>query len=576
MTPVPRWYQIEAEAAIWQHLCNRPGNPLVDLPTGSGKSLVIAMTARRAVDQFKGRCVVLADRKELLQQNAAKIRELMPNADIGIYSAGLKSRDLDHDIIVAGIQSIYNKAHLLGRRHLILPDECHKIGDKAEGMYRSFYTDLGKLNPNLRAAGFTATPYRTGEGTICRPDSFFQEICYTAPITRLIAEGFLSRLITTPADNSVDTSKLHIRGGEFKTDEMEELFAGEEKVNAACLEIIAKTLDRKSILVFCPSVFHAQATAKKLEALTGQECGLIVGDKSICSDMERAATLQRFKDGLIRWCVNVDVLTTGFDSPRIDAIAILRATMSPGLFAQICGRGLRLFDTKADCLILDFGQNIRRHGPLDSDDYGKESQKRGGGSPGDMPMKTCPGCGAENAISARYCSCGLAFPPPEVAKHEGNADSNGALFVADIKPEKWIVESVRTSKHFKKGDPEAAPTFRIDYLCTKEDDDFEEKTISEFVCIEHQGYALGKAHLWWKAHTIADFPDSVDAAIDLFERGAIAMPSRITTKLDKKFLRIVEAVIDEKPETWAEPRAIDTEAIVDDWAESNELDEVPF
>jgi DNA repair protein RadD len=564
----PRYYQSEAAEANWQHMLTRPGNCLTVLPTGAGKSLLIAMLCQRAVMEFKGRVIVLAHRKELLIQNADKIKALMPGVDIGIYSAGLNSRDVDHDVIVAGIQSIHNKAHLLGRRHLVIPDEAHLIPASGEGMYRSFLTDLAKLNPKLRVAGLTATPYRTGEGKLCGEKNLFQEICYSASVSKLISEGYLSNLITLPADNSVDTSKLHIRAGEFRNDEMLSLFEGEEKVNAACGEIVAKTLGRRSILVFCPGVFHAAATAKKLHALTGEEVGIVTGETPA---MERAALLARFKAGLLRWLVNVDVLTTGFDAPNIDAIAILRATMSAGLAAQMVGRGLRICPEKTDCLILDFGQNFKRFGPLDSDTYGHEQVRERVKGDRDAPTKECPSCEELCPISARKCpECDWLFPPPDLAKHETNPDGS-AILEKDIIPDRWAVDAVNFSRHAGKEGKQ--DTLRVDYTCRNPDETGDMaaiKTVSEWVCLEHDGYAGKKAGLWATARTLAPVT-GIDSAVGLWKRGAFASPSFITTRPDGRFTKIVSVELDPRPETWEEET--ENEASMVDAFDS---DDIPF
>ena len=136
-TLTPRYYQTEANDAVWKYLGEKQGNCCVVLPTGAGKSLLIALLIQQALE-FGGRVVVLAHRKELLQQNADEIRGLIPGVDVGIYSAGLKSREIHNAVVVAGIQSVYRKAEDLGRRHLILVDEAHMISDLEESMYGQF------------------------------------------------------------------------------------------------------------------------------------------------------------------------------------------------------------------------------------------------------------------------------------------------------------------------------------------------------------------------------------------------------------------------------------------------------
>lgn len=541
-----RWYQSEAVDAAWVHLCSQPGSPVIVLPTGAGKSLCIAMLCQKA-REFSGRIIVLAHRKELLEQNAEKIRSF--GLDVGIYSAGLKSRDTDHDVVLGGIQSVYDKAGEFGPRQLVLIDEVHLVPSDGEGMYQTFLKNLRELNPRCRMVGLTATPFRTGDGKLCRPDALFQRICYSAPIGKLIEEGYLCNLTTKAADASVDTSELHIRGGEFVSGEMAALFSDIAKIRVACAEVIAKTPGRKSTLIFCAGVQHAQTVAEVIQEITGEECGLVTGDTL---PMERAALLRRFRIGELKRLCNCDVLTTGFDAPGIDCIAVLRATASPGLFAQICGRGLRISPNKTDCLILDFGSNVKRHGPIDDPQYGEQS--KGGKGNGDAPTKTCPNCEEPCALSARECGCGFTFPPRELARHEGTAGED-AILAADIKPTHWIVEEVRMSRHKKKGGtPDDPDTLRVDYVCqpcAELNGNLTERTISEWICLEHGGFIRTKAFKWWSQRSNAEIND-IDDAVAMFHRGAVATPTAISTKPDGKFLRIVGYELDEKPTEWRE------------------------
>jgi DNA repair protein RadD len=542
------WYQSEACEAAWSHLCGQSGNPVVVLPTGAGKSWVIAELCRAAVQDYSGRVIVLAHRKELLEQNAAKIGGLLPpGVSLGLYSAGLREREVASSVVVAGIQSVYKRAEDFGERNLVLIDEVHLVPHDGEGMYRRFLGRLREINPGLRMVGLTATPYRTGEGAVCRADALFQKVCYEASIPRLIKEGFLSPVFSVPADETVDTSGLHVRGGEFVASEVETLF--DSRVVLACQEIAEKTRGRRSVLVFCSGVAHAQHVATTLEMGTGERVGIVTGGTP---DLERAETLARFKRGNLRFLCNVDVLTTGFDAPGIDAIALLRATLSPGLYAQMCGRGLRKAEGKADCLILDFGENIKRHGPLDSIEFGKR-----GSALGTAPEKICPNCGEPSHASAGQClTCGWVYPARDI-KHGTEADNTPVLST----PVTWTVEEVRFSRHRKKKGV-GPDTLRVDYLCTGAGP---AKTISEWVCLEHDGWARKKAHKWWRERSKAPVPD-IETAISLFLRGAVASPSRITTIKEGKFWRVTKYDLDPIPEEWAE------EVAEDPWEE----EEAPF
>lgn len=556
-----RDYQQAAVDKTWEYLCSQSGSPVIVMPTGSGKSPTLAHIAKQAIERFNGRVLVVAHRKELLEQNAEKLRACIPDIPIGIYSAGLRSRNTDHAIICCGIQSVYNKAHEFGARHLVIIDEVHLVPSDGEGMYRTFLESLRCLNPRLRMVGLTATPFRTGEGEICGAGNLFQSICYEVDINYLINNGYLCKLTTTPADATLDTSKLHIRAGEFIPSEVVSLFDDSAKVDLACREIVEKTRNRKSVLVFCSGVFHAQHVKNKIEELTQEECGLVTSETP---SLARAATLDRFKRGIIRFTANVDVLTTGFDNPRIDAIAILRATASPGLFAQIVGRGLRTHPDKTDALVLDFGENIKRHGPLDASDFGRKRKESVGG--GEVPSKTCPSCGEQIPASCRECDCGFLFPDREIARHESKAD-NAAILAKQETPKRWLVEEVRMSRHTKRQEPDGIPTLRVDYLCREPDGNLR-RSISEWVCLEHEGYAQAKAFAWWGLRSIAT-PASIDDAVSLWKRGAVATPTAVTVKNNGKWDRIIKYELDPRPDEW-EPEPEEADDVFD------EEMEVPF
>jgi DNA repair protein RadD len=536
-----RFYQREACDATWAYLCSQAGNPVNVLPTGAGKSIVIAELCRAAVQQFAGRVIVLAHRSELLKQNAEKIERLLPpEVRVGIYSAGLGQRSTGAEVVCAGIQSVFRRAEEFGERHLVLIDEVHLVPHDGEGMYRTFLDRLREINPKLRMVGLTATPYRTGEGSVCRADGLFQKICYEANIPELIKGGFLSPIVSRPAEESVDTSGLHVRSGEFVPSEVEQLF--DRKVATACDELVAAAAGRRSVLVFCSGVSHATHVAEYIQVRTGEPVGVVTGGTP---PLERAGILSRFRSGTLRWLCNVDVLTTGFDAPCIDAIGILRATLSPGLFAQMCGRGFRLSPGKADCLVLDFGENIKRHGPLDAIDFGKRKSQ---GRAGDAPEKTCPNCEEPAPAAARACgACGFAFPPREL-KHGESPDAETPIL---SEPVVWLVEEVRFTRHRKKkAEPDQPDTLRVDYLCTSASGGTPE-TISEWVCLEHEGWARRRAVKWWAERSHAPV-GTIDQAIDLWLRGAFAAPTRLVARKEGRFWRIVSQELDPKPETWEE------------------------
>jgi len=345
-----RPYQQAAVEAVYEHLRSKENNPCVVLPTGTGKSCVLAQIAKDAVEKWNGRVLILAHVKELLEQNADKIRKLCPELKIGIFSAGLNSRDTDEQVIVAGIQSVYDKACDLGSFDLIIIDEVHMCPFDGEGTYRTFLNDMKVINPNVRLIGLTATPFRLKGGLICKPENLLNEICYEAGLKEMIQQGYLSPLVSKAGRVEAKLDGLHIRGGEFINDEIAAAMDTESLVSSACREIVELTRDRKSVLIFTVGVAHCEHVAEKIAACSGQECALVTGNTP---SGERAEIIARFKGEPVpddfftfkpslKYLANVGVLTTGFDAPNTDCVVLLRPTNSAGLLVQMVGRGTRL------------------------------------------------------------------------------------------------------------------------------------------------------------------------------------------------------------------------------------------
>lgn len=409
--PELRPYQQEAVNAVYDHLRTRDDNPCVVCPTGAGKSWIIAKIASDAVTLWHGRVLILAHVKELLEQNSDKVRTLCPDLKVGIYSAGLKSRDTKEDVIVAGIQSVYNKADRLGAFDLVLADECHLWNSgNDESMYKSFWNDMKIINPRVRLIGLTATPFRLKGGLICKPENLLNHICYEIGLKEMIVQGYLSPLVSRAGRAEADLSSVHTRAGEFVQDELASAMDNEELVNASCSEVAVLTKERKSVLIFCTSVEHCKHVAEAITRHSGKECAVVTGETSAGL---RAEIIARFRGEHVpadlfgtpkpplKYLANVGVLTTGFDAPNTDCVVLMRPTQSAGLLLQMVGRSTRLSPAtgKTNALVLDYGGNILRHGPLDMITV-KESNA---GGTGDAPAKKCPQCSA--LIHAAYGKC---------------------------------------------------------------------------------------------------------------------------------------------------------------------------
>lgn len=550
-----RPYQQEAINATYQWLRTHSGNPCIVAPTGSGKSPIIATICRDAVKLWHGRVLVLAHVKELLEQTANTLRKIDPTLDIGVYSAGLNSRDTSQSVIVAGIQSIYNKAFDMGKFNLILVDECHLLPPDGEGMYQTFLSDARLVNPKIRIIGLTATPYRLKSGRLCGPDTLLNEISYEIDVQTLIEQGFLCPLISKSGRKKVDFGGLHIRQGEYIQSEMDELFNTHDNVQSACNEMINLCCDRHHVLIFACSVKHAQNIKETIEKVTSQECGIVTGETPA---REREMLLRRFRHERIRgdlfgiteksplkYLVNVNVLTTGYDEPRTDAVVLLRPTASAGLYAQMVGRGFRLHDSKTNCLILDYGGNILRHGPVDSIRIKEKDPSEC--SEGTAPVKECPKCCTIVHAAVATCpDCGYEFPKKdENEKHDASAADTGILS-GEIVDTTYQVEEVYYSVHQKRNTEEAAPkTVKIEYKVGFN------HYVREWVCPEHRGYAREKFKTWWKSRSNEPVPESAREAAEIANLGGCAKPISITVRsvTGEKFTNVVRYELpDEKPE----------------------------
>ena len=546
MTLALRPYQAAAVEAVYSHLRTRDDNPCVVIPTAGGKTPVIAQLCRDAVAQGQ-RVLVLAHVKELLEQAAGKLRDVCPEVPFGVYSAGLNRRETDAPVVLAGIQSVYQRATELGAFDLVIVDEAHLIPPDGEGMYRSFLTSARTVNPSLRIVGLTATPFRMSSGPICTPGGILNHVCYEIGVRELINDGYLCPLVTKAGVRKADFESLRVRGGEFVAEEVEDLMDDAGLVRSACEEIVAYTRDRNSVLIFASGVRHGRRVAQVLAEVSGQEVGFLDGQTPAAERAELIARFRREQGGLLidreplKYLVNVNVLTTGFDAPAVDCVAILRPTLSPGLFYQMVGRGFRLHPSKQNCLVLDFGGNALRHGPVDQlrlQDLPLKGE-------GEAPAKECPQCHAVIATGYATCpDCGYQFPRPERQHHDAFASDAALLSDGEATETEYEVLEVRYSVHTKRNAPPKAPkTLRVDYRVGFH------TWISEWICVEHDGYAKKKARFWWYQRSDETLPYTAQHAVEIANRGGLARTEKIVVRSTpgERFDRIVGYTLGEKP-----------------------------
>lgn len=529
---IPRYYQNEAVESIFLYYAGKDGNPVVAMPTASGKSLVIAEFIKTVLHRWpRQRIICCTHVKELIEQNAEKIKAQWPAVPLGIYSAGLKQKDTHYPVIYGGIGSVANNVAAFGWRDLMIVDEAHLIGEKDSGQYLTVIAELRKINPNMKVIGFTATHYRTGQGLLTE-GKIFTDICYNLcdmeGINKLIKEGFLCMLMPKRTKAILDVSHVPILKGEFEKHALQKAVDKDPITFAACQEIVQQGWDRKAWLIFASGVDHSDHIAATLQ-------GMGIEAASVHSKMpqEKAdARIKAYKLGKLQAIVNYGKLTTGFDYPPIDLIGDLRPTMSTVLHVQKMGRGMRpSVDThKENCLVLDFARNTPRLGPINDPVIPRKRIK--GQTPGVAPVRICDACGCYNHARATVCEfCGAEFPKTNKLTKTAGTDELIRTDAPII--ESFDVNNVSYAIHYKKGFHER-PTMKVVYSCGL-------RMFSEYVCFEHQGFQKRRAWQWWleRMGTAVAPPTTSDALAAIAK---LRKPRQIKVKINQRYPEVLEYV----------------------------------
>ena len=477
--------------------------PLVCLPTGAGKSHIIAELANTS-----GRTLVLAHRSELLEQNADKLLRLDPETHISFCCAKLGQRSQAGKVVFASPGSIINQLQSPEHYDLILIDEAHRINNRAIGMFRAIISHY-----NAPVVGLSATPFRlTGkinESLLKNSDScerVFNQFINEISIKRLIKQEFLCPIVSTAAPVSVDTANIPKNSfGDFDLKIAEVEY--NKKVRETCEDMLSRIGERKKIIIFCCGVEHAEQTGDLLR-LAGRRVAIITGHSS---NEERRRSIRDFRAGEINFLVGVNIFTEGFDVPCVDCVVLLRPTYSASLYIQMVGRGLRVSPGKDNCLILDYGSNIERHGPIDFIEVSEKLIKSN-------PFKLCPICDTAIKKFLKNCSnCGFEFPVetrPEraiVSKELQDTPSSSSLFKTGAQTVRHTVEKIVLNVHEKR-----------DFDITKGSENYTLKCdyyssaghiTTQYLCFNHSGYPRRLAAEWWRMTANEDLPASCEEAL---------------------------------------------------------------
>lgn len=527
-----RYYQREAIDAIfayWQE--DEAGNPLVDMATGTGKSLTMATLTQELVEGWAGlRVFNVAHREELVEGNFKELLSVAPFIDAGIYAASLGRRDSRSQVIFGQIQTVFNKAQEIGHIDVLEIDEVHLLPREAETQYGRFVRDLLAINPDMKIVGFSATPYRLDSGRLDEGDDrMFDKVVYTYSISQGIEDGYLSPLSSKGMVTSFDLTGVGTLGGDYKKGALQAAVDKDEITAAAVAEAMVYGADKRTVLWFCSGVDHAEHVRDAVRA-HGKTCEMLTGNTP---KGERRRIIADLKSGKLWGCTNDAVLTVGTNIPNVDMIVDLAPTKSCSRFVQKAGRGTRPiyragFDAndprttaeerreaiatgpKPSCLYLDYAKAVAYHGPVD-----KARPRTPGSGKGEAPVKQCPrdvadvngkfGCDELLPISIMTCTCcGYVFPPSVEEKITRTADA--APIISTEKP--WFPVLGRTFAFHPAKAEGKQPTVKATY-------EVEGRRVNEWLCPAHEGFPKGKADRYWVAHGGSrPFPKSVDEFLD--------------------------------------------------------------
>lgn len=492
MTIQLRPYQREAVDAVKAEL-ETVDSTLLVASVGAGKTIMQAAFIQDVLADYPDtRFICAVHTRELVQQNAQAMYDLMPWADVGVNSAALGQRKTNSQILFCSVQSVFRDVAKLGYADALIIDECHLISKNSDAMYHALINGLRELNPDLRILGMSGTPYRMDSGYLTGGDDpLFKTVAYEFGLGQAIEAGFLVPPSGKQTAVTFDTTGVHTRAGDFITSELSRAVNQEAITREAVAEIVRYGADRKAWICFCVDVEHAVAVRDEMRR-QGVTCETVEGAMDAGS---RKRILAAYKAGEIRCLTNVNVLSIGFNHPPIDLIALMRPTKSCALYVQQVGRGLRLSPGKTNCLVLDYGNVVRTLGPVDL-----VKPREPGKGTGEAPVRVCPECFEINYASARQCvCCGHEFEIEEKPLHEARAAELPILSTAQAE---WIPVRRRQFKYHEKlgGIPSVRAEFTSGLTLYK-----------TWLCPQHTGFAKQKCDRWWSQHGGAlPFPSSVD------------------------------------------------------------------
>lgn len=567
----PRFYQSEAGDKLVDTLYNVEGaNPLVAMPTGTGKSVTIAYALKRLLSEVSGSTFLVATRsQELVEQDSKTLERYWPTAPYGQYSASLGVKQLGMPITIGNVQSMYRNPKKFGKISGLIVDEAQDVSPKEDTMFTNLIDGLRETNPKMFVAGFTATPFRLGSGML-EDGPTFNQTCYDVTgrkaFVKFLDMGYLCPLIPKKTSFEFDISKVRMTAGDLDKKQLQEAVNVDELTMAAIEESLQVAHDRNHWMVFCAGIEHVEAVTAMLQSFG--ETAVAIHSK-LTKD-ERRERILAFREGRVRMIVNDGILTTGVDFPHVDCIVLLRPTSSPGLHVQILGRGTRCdYDTsgfdlndprqlaawfdfleeqanrlariesslKHNCLVLDFSGNTLRCGPI-NDPRIPVKKKKGNG---EIPVKLCPKCDTYVHAAVRFCD-GLKWNG-EKCNHEFEFETKleqtaatAEVIARDDAPPEMHWFKVDRVEYEPQNKPYSPPQMRVLYYSGF-------RRFSEIISIEHQNYAGKVARDWWRTR-LPDYPPPPTTKEGFSALELLKQPTHIYVHTNTKYPKVIAVSFD--------------------------------
>lgn len=530
-----RPYQADAASAMIAAWRSSSRGALVVLPTGAGKSVVIAETLRQSIELSRPdrQFLVVTHSRELVQQNADACARLCPGVPFGIVSAGLGRNDADARVLFAGIQSLRNPG-AIGPRHVVLIDEAHAVSTEPGSSYGKLLAHLRARVPRLFLGGLSATPFRMSQGMLTEPHdgrpAVFDTVAFEVTLAQMIEAGYLCPVTTRATPAAFDVSGVSIRAGEFVEGELAAAVNHADVNHQVVASALRLAWNRRAWLIFAVNADHARGLSGAL-AEHGVAHSVVLGSTP---RRERDAAIAAYRAGRIRALVSVGVLSTGFDAPNTDCLIMARPTWSLSLYVQMTGRGMRLSPGKADCLVLDFAGNTERLGPVDEVRHVLASPDENG-----KRAKVCQRCAEIVSLTAAMCpACSTPFPARERQPQSRTVPapriSRSAILARDANLTWFTVDNVSARMHESFG----RQSVRVVYHVREQ-----QFPISSFFSTSGRGF--WPFQRWWDQHGTRLRPPR-DPQTAVYAVSELPTPTAIGCEHDGKFWRVVRLSFDRR------------------------------